>query len=107
MSKRQTRDIGRKRREGNTNFQRANSNIIEDLMESEGKESPVADLRRMMRRMFNELKEEFKENVQKKLSTNIKRTQIKNLNRYRYNYELREDFNKQQIKLRRLQKGGI
>jgi hypothetical protein len=29
------------------------------------------------------------------------------LNRYRYNYELREDFNKQQIKLRRLQKGGI
>jgi hypothetical protein len=45
--------------------------------------------------------------VQKKLSTNIKRTQIKNLNRYRYNYELREDFNKQQIKLRRLQKGGI
>jgi hypothetical protein len=35
---------------------KTNNNIIEDLVESEGDESPVADLRRRMIRMFNELK---------------------------------------------------
>jgi hypothetical protein len=37
-------------------------------MQSEGNKSPVADLRRMMTRMFNELKEERKENMQKQLN---------------------------------------
>jgi hypothetical protein len=49
-------------------------------VESEGKESPVADHSRMMIRMFNEFKEEVKKelknNIQKQLknSKNIKRT---------------------------------
>jgi hypothetical protein len=56
------------KREGNTTPQLANSNIIEDLMESEGDESPVADLKRMMIRKFNELEEELKENMQKQFN---------------------------------------
>jgi hypothetical protein len=45
--------------------QKTNNNIIEDVVESEGDASPVAYLRRMMIRMFSELKEELKENMQK------------------------------------------
>jgi hypothetical protein len=37
-------------------------------MESEGDESPVADLKRMIMRKFNKLKEELKENMQKKFN---------------------------------------
>jgi hypothetical protein len=32
---------------------------IEDLVDGEGDESPVAEVRRMMLRMFNELKEDI------------------------------------------------
>jgi hypothetical protein len=39
--------------------------IIENLMESEADESPVADFRGMMIWMFNELKEKLKGNMQK------------------------------------------
>jgi hypothetical protein len=60
MSKAQNRRIGRKRRQENTTPQKSNNNIIEDLIKSEGDESPVADVRRMIIRMFNELKEELK-----------------------------------------------
>jgi hypothetical protein len=63
--------MGRKRRQGNMTSQ--NNNIIEDLVECEGDESPVADIRRMMFRMLNELKRdkqkqlnEHKENTHKK-----------------------------------------
>jgi ABC-type Zn2+ transport system substrate-binding protein/surface adhesin len=59
-------------------------------VKSEGGDSSVADIRRMMTRMFNEHKEDiqkqlnkFQENIDKKL----KKTQ-KQLN------ELKEDFNK-------------
>jgi hypothetical protein len=45
----------RKRRQGNMTPQKSYNNLKEDLMESEGYESPVADLKRMMRRKFNEL----------------------------------------------------
>jgi hypothetical protein len=61
MSKAQNRKMGRKTRRGNTIPQKTNNNIIQDLVECEGDEFPVADLRRMIR-MINELKEEFKEN---------------------------------------------
>jgi hypothetical protein len=47
-------------------LQNAN-NIIEDLVEIEGDESPVADIR-MMIRMFNKLKEGLKGDIQKQLS---------------------------------------
>jgi hypothetical protein len=60
------------------------------LKESEVDESPVADLRRMMIRMFNEFKNELKENIQKQLnSINIKRAWIKF-----EKTQKREDFNK-------------
>jgi hypothetical protein len=55
-----------KQRQGNTP-QKTNG-IIEDLVESQGDDSPVAKLRRMMIRMFNEHKEELKENVPKQLN---------------------------------------
>jgi hypothetical protein len=38
------------------------------LVESEGDDSPVSELRRMMIRIFNELKEELKKNMQKQLN---------------------------------------
>jgi hypothetical protein len=46
-----------KKNVGNTTFQNTNNNIIEDLVESKGYESPTADIRRMTIRMFSELKE--------------------------------------------------
>jgi hypothetical protein len=36
-------------------LQKTNNNIIEDLVESEADESPVAEIRRMKIRMFKEL----------------------------------------------------
>jgi hypothetical protein len=60
--------MGRKRMQENMTPQKTNNHTIEDLMQSEGNKSPVADLRRMMTRMFNELKEELKENMQKQLN---------------------------------------
>jgi hypothetical protein len=41
---------------------------LEDLVESEGDESSVADIRKMMIRMFDKLKEELKEDIQKQLN---------------------------------------
>jgi hypothetical protein len=37
-------------------------------VESEGEEFPVADIRRMIIRMFNELKQKLKEDIQKQLN---------------------------------------
>jgi hypothetical protein len=72
--------MGRKRRQGNMIPQKSNKNIIEDLVGNKGDESPVADVRRMMIQMFNELKED----KQKQLM-NPKRTWIMNLRRHRNN----------------------
>jgi Zn-dependent M32 family carboxypeptidase len=52
-------------------------------VESKGDESPAADMRRMMVRMFNELKEDIQNN-----SMNPKRTWTQK--------KLKEDFNKLQ-----------
>jgi tRNA uridine 5-carbamoylmethylation protein Kti12 len=58
----------RKRRQGNTTPQKSQNNRIGDLVESEGDEVLVVDLRRLMIRMFNKLKEEFIHDMQKQLS---------------------------------------
>jgi hypothetical protein len=50
--------------EGTMTPQKANNNIIEDLMEREGNESPDAHLKRIMIRKFNKIEEELKENMQ-------------------------------------------
>jgi hypothetical protein len=60
--------MGRKRRQGYMTPQKTNNNVIKDLMESEGDESPVADIRRMIIRMINELKEKCKEDIQKQFN---------------------------------------
>jgi hypothetical protein len=62
--------MGRKRRQWNTPPQKFNYNIIEDLIYSEGDESSVADIRRMIMRMSNEFKEKIWENMQKQLNKN-------------------------------------
>jgi hypothetical protein len=46
--------MGIKRRQGNKTPQKAYNNIMEDLMKSEGDESTVAHLRRMIIRMFTD-----------------------------------------------------
>jgi hypothetical protein len=46
-----------KRRQGNTTPRKTKNNSIEDLVEIEGNESPVADCSRMMMIMSNELKD--------------------------------------------------
>jgi uncharacterized protein (DUF1697 family) len=68
MSKAQNRNMGRKRRQGNTIPQKANNTTIEDLMESEEDESPVANVKRMMIRMYNEHNKEHKEDTQEQLN---------------------------------------
>jgi hypothetical protein len=59
MSKSQNTSRGNKIRQGNMTPQKVNNHTIEDLVESEGDEFPVAEVRRM----FNEFKEELKENI--------------------------------------------
>jgi hypothetical protein len=54
---------GEKKKTGNTIPQKTNNNnIIENLEESEGDESPVAVVRRMIR-MFNKLKEDMQKQL--------------------------------------------
>jgi hypothetical protein len=60
--------MGGKRKQGNMTPQKTDNNIIEDLVKSERDESPVTYFRRTMIRMFNELKEELKENMQIQLN---------------------------------------
>jgi predicted SpoU family rRNA methylase len=70
---------------------------MEDLMESEEDESLVADLRRMMIRMFKEFKVEIKENMQKQLNEYQGHTDLKKLKKTQKQLnEFREDFNKLQ-----------
>jgi hypothetical protein len=54
------------------------------LVESGRDESPVADLRRRMTRIFNELKEKLKENIPKQLNEYQDNAAIK-LRRHRNN----------------------
>jgi hypothetical protein len=49
--------MGRKGRQGNTTPQKTNMNSIEDLVENERNESPVADFSRVMASIYHELKE--------------------------------------------------
>jgi hypothetical protein len=44
--------------------QETNNHTVQDLVERELDESSVAEVGRMMIRMFNELKEELKEDIQ-------------------------------------------
>jgi hypothetical protein len=74
MSKSQNKNMRHKRMQGNMTPQNVTNHTIEDLMDSEGDESPL--VRRMMIRMFNELTEELKEDIQKQLNES-KRTQTK------------------------------
>jgi hypothetical protein len=55
--------MGKKRRQGSMTPKKTTKNVTEDVVGSEGYESPVADLRRIIR-MFNKIKEELNENVQ-------------------------------------------
>jgi hypothetical protein len=64
MRKSQNRNIGNKRSLGNMTPQKVNNHTIEGLTESEQDESSDAEVRRMMIRMLNELKED----VQKQLN---------------------------------------
>jgi hypothetical protein len=76
--------MGSKRRQGNASPQKTNKNSIEDLVESEGNESPVADLSRMMIRCSMSLKRSLKKTY-KNSSKNVKRTRQENLRRHRNN----------------------
>jgi peptidoglycan hydrolase CwlO-like protein len=68
-------------------------------VESEGDESAVADLRGMMIRMFNEHKEEFKENM-KNNSMNVESTDEKVKKTKKQLNELKEDFIKLQSEMK-------
>jgi hypothetical protein len=72
--------------------QKINSKSIEDVVESEGNESSVADINRMMSRMFDELKE----NIQKQLKDYQENTDKKLEKTQKQLNEQRENFNKLQ-----------
>jgi O6-methylguanine-DNA--protein-cysteine methyltransferase len=61
-----------------------NKNTVEDLVEREEDRSSVADVRRTIIRMFNELKEELKVDIQKQLNE-FQKKWIKKLRRHRNN----------------------
>jgi hypothetical protein len=86
--------MGRKRSQGHP--QKTSNNIKEDMVESEGDESPVTDLRKMMIRMFSKLKEDLKENIQKQINEYQENIKKKLENTQKQLNELREDFNKLQ-----------
>jgi hypothetical protein len=54
-------------RQGNTTPQKTNNISIEDLVENEGNEYPVADSRRMMTSISNELSEDLKDMLKEDL----------------------------------------
>jgi hypothetical protein len=83
MNKAQNRNIGRKRRQGNMMPQKTNNNK-RIWWKVKGRNPPVADIRRLIIRMFNELKKDLKEIIQKQLNE-FKRTQTKNSRRHRNN----------------------
>jgi hypothetical protein len=64
MSKERSRNMGRKRSQGNTTPQEPSNNNNRGCGRSEEDESPFADLRRMMLRMLNELEEEHAKTTQ-------------------------------------------
>jgi hypothetical protein len=66
MSKTQNRNMERKRRQGSTTPQKINNDIIEDLVESEGDEYPLTDIRKRMIRIFNELKSSLRRTYKNK-----------------------------------------
>jgi hypothetical protein len=51
-------------RQGNMTPQKVNNHTIENLVDSKGDKSPIAEVRRMMIRIFNELKTELKKDKQ-------------------------------------------
>jgi hypothetical protein len=64
MCKAQNKNMERKRKQGNTTPQKANNN--NNRFDDKGREwIPVADLRRIMIQLFNEIGEELNENMQK------------------------------------------
>jgi SOS response regulatory protein OraA/RecX len=65
MNKSKNRNMGNKRSQENMTAQKINNHTIEDLVDSEGDESSVAEAKRMITRMFKELKED----VQKQLNS--------------------------------------
>jgi hypothetical protein len=65
--------MGEKRGRGTQLLKRL-TNTIGNLVESEGDESSVVNVRRMMIKMFNEFKEELKEHMQKQLNESQENT---------------------------------
>jgi hypothetical protein len=85
--------MSNRRRQGNMIPEKVNSHTIEDLADSEGNESSVSEVQRMMIRMFKKLKEDIEKNSMnpKRIQTNkiIMMTQ-EQLNK------LKEDLNEHQ-----------
>jgi hypothetical protein len=54
--------------------QKAHNHIIEDLVDSKGDDSPFAEVKTMMVRIFNKIKVELKEDIQKLLKSQEKWT---------------------------------
>jgi DNA anti-recombination protein RmuC len=67
QGKAQNRNMERKRRQGSKTPQNTNNNILKDLEETRD-ESPVFDIRRISVRMFNEPKEELKQDIKNQLN---------------------------------------
>jgi hypothetical protein len=63
MSQSQNRNMRNKRRHGNMTPQKSNNHKTEVLVDNE-----FAEVRRMMIRMFNKLKDEHKEDIKKQLN---------------------------------------
>jgi hypothetical protein len=90
MIKSQNRNMGNKRRQGNMTPQKVNSHTIEDLVDSEGNESAVADIRKITR-----MSKELKDDLQKQLNESQKKKGQKKLEKTQEQLsELKEDFNK-------------
>jgi hypothetical protein len=82
MCQSQNGNTGNKRRQGNMIPQKGNNHKIEVLVDNEGDESSDAEVRRMKIRMFNKLKMEHKQDIQKQPSESQQDT-LKILTRHR------------------------
>jgi hypothetical protein len=60
--------------------QKVNNRTIEDLVDSEGDEYPVGEVRRMMIGMFNELKEDMQKHLKESQENMLKKKKLENRN---------------------------
>jgi hypothetical protein len=96
--------MGNKRRQRTMTPQKGNNHKVELLMDNEGDESSVAEIRKMKIRIFNKLKEEHNKEDIKINPVDLSRTHKKTDQTQKHLNELKADFNKHLNEMKEIKK---